>query len=123
MIPDTTGGNGRLVSKSLEEQVGGSHYKNYAIQPVEYCQKNKLNHCESAIVKYATRHQDKNGREDVLKIIHYAQIILDIEYPEDTYEQQIDQYLEEETEYDLRGANHDNATGGSDDEIPPRSKK
>lgn len=79
------GNNGYFVEKDWKKkQEGGGHYKKYAIQPAEYCQKNRLNHCESAIVKYATRHQDKNGREDILKIIHYAEMILAMEYNEDT---------------------------------------
>lgn len=72
-------------ASSLETQVGGSHYKNMAIQPLEYCQKNMLNHCESSIIKYASRHGNKNGAEDVRKIIHYAKCLLEIEYGE-TYE-------------------------------------
>jgi hypothetical protein len=65
---------------ALNKQIKGSHYKEYAIQPVEYCQRNKLNTCEANIVKYATRHQDKGGADDVRKIIHYAQLLLELEY-------------------------------------------
>lgn len=67
-------------ANALDEQIGGQHYKKYAIQPVEYCQKNKLNSLESNIIKYATRHQDKNGREDIEKIIHCAKLILQFDY-------------------------------------------
>jgi len=63
-----------------DKQIGGQHYKSYAIQPVEFCQKNNLNAIESAIIKYAVRHRDKNGREDVEKIIHYAELLLELEY-------------------------------------------
>lgn len=65
---------------ALDKQVKGSHYKEYKIQPVEYCQKNRLNMLESNIVKYATRHQDKGGADDVLKIIHCAELLLELEY-------------------------------------------
>lgn len=67
----------------LDTQVGGAHYKSMVIQPVEFCQKNQLNHCESSIVKYACRHKSKGGAEDIKKIIHYAQLILQLEYPEE----------------------------------------
>lgn len=67
-------------STALDEQIGGQHYKKYAIQPVEFCQKNGLNAIESSIVKYAVRHRDKGGREDVEKIIHYAKLLLQLEY-------------------------------------------
>jgi len=65
---------------ALEKQVSGSHYKNYDVQPVEFCQKNKLNYCESAVIKYVCRHKDKNGKEDILKAIHYLELLLEIEY-------------------------------------------
>lgn len=70
------------VPSPLDVQVGGGHYKDFPIQPVEYCQKNQLNTCESNIVKYATRHKGKGGAEDIRKIIHYAQLILAIDYGE-----------------------------------------
>lgn len=66
---------------ALRSQVGGSHYKDMPIQPVEFCQKNRLNYCESNVVKYVCRHRSKNGRQDIEKAIHYLQLLLDIEYP------------------------------------------
>lgn len=69
-----------LVEESaLSTQIDGSHYKDYVIQPAEYCQKNKLNHCESSIVKYITRWQDKGGIKDLEKIKHYVDLIIEIE--------------------------------------------
>jgi hypothetical protein len=66
--------------KASDDQVGGNHYKTMAIQPAEYCQRNKLNWCESNIIKYASRHASKNGAEDVRKIIHYAKLLLEWDY-------------------------------------------
>jgi hypothetical protein len=71
------------MSNALDRQEGGDHYKKYAIQPIEYVQKNQLNALESFIIKYATRHRDKNGAEDIRKIIHCAELLLAIEYGED----------------------------------------
>ena len=68
-------------SKAADTQVGGSHYKGLAIQPAEYCQRNRLPYCEANVVKYVTRHREKNGREDIEKAIHYLQLLLEIEYP------------------------------------------
>lgn len=62
-------------------QVGGSHYKDLAIQPVEFCQRNGLGYCESSVVKYVCRHRRKNGRQDIEKAIHFLQLLLEIEYP------------------------------------------
>jgi hypothetical protein len=66
-----------------ETQVGGGHYKSFAIQPTEYIVKNRLDWCEGNIVKYISRHRGKGGAEDVRKAIHYAQLLLKLEYGED----------------------------------------
>ena len=66
--------------KPLDRQVGGSHYKNLEIQPIEYIVKNNLSYCEANIVKYITRHHLKGGAEDIQKVIHYAELLLELEY-------------------------------------------
>ena len=71
------------ISNPLNEQFGGNHYKEFIIQPVEYCMKNKLDHCQSNIVKYATRFRLKGGLEDLRKIIHYTQLLAYFEYGEE----------------------------------------
>lgn len=67
---------------ALQTQEGGGHYKNLAIQPVEYIFHNKLEYLEGNVVKYVTRHKDKNGAEDIRKAIHYCQLILEMQYGE-----------------------------------------
>ena len=62
---------------ALDKQVGGNHYKNLRFQPIEYITKNELGFCEGNIVKYVTRWKVKGGREDLEKVIHYAQLLLD----------------------------------------------
>ncbi len=66
--------------KASDQQVGGNHYKDMAIQPHYFCHVNDLGSMESNIVKYACRHHQKGGRKDVEKIIHYAQLLLEWEY-------------------------------------------
>lgn len=66
-----------LASK---EQVGGNHYKELVIQPAEYCQKNNLNFCESSVIKYVTRHRNKNGIQDIKKAIHFLNLLIEYEY-------------------------------------------
>ena len=66
--------------KASEKQIGGSHYKDCAIQPVDYIVENKLDFLEGNIVKYITRHKTKNGIEDIRKVIHYAELILEKKY-------------------------------------------
>lgn len=68
------------AAAALATQIGGAHYKDRPIQPVEYNQVNKLGFIEGNIVKYATRHQHKGKAEDVRKIIHYAKLLLQLEY-------------------------------------------
>lgn len=67
---------------ALNEQAGGNHYKDLAIQPVEYIYKNQLPYLEGNVVKYVTRHKSKNGAEDIRKAIHYCQLVLELEYGE-----------------------------------------
>jgi len=63
---------------ALDIQVGGGHYKSRAMQPIEYCQKNQLNACETSIIKYATRWRDKGGVEDLRKSRHYVQLLREL---------------------------------------------
>ena len=66
--------------KPSEKQIGGSHYKDCVIQPVDYIVKNNLDFLEGNVVKYITRHKEKDGPEDIKKVIHYAQLILELKY-------------------------------------------
>jgi hypothetical protein len=69
--------------RASTKQIGGEHYKDCKIQPVEYIHKNKLDYFEGNVVKYITRHRKKGeGRKDIEKVIHYAQLILELDYGE-----------------------------------------
>ena len=59
----------------LDRQVGGNHYKELKIQPIEYIMANNISWCMANVIKYATRY-DKKGQAvaDLDKIIHYASI-------------------------------------------------
>lgn len=61
---------------ALYNQVGGNHYKDLAIQPVEYIMANNIPYVEGNIIKYITRWKQKGGVEDIKKVIHYAEILL-----------------------------------------------
>lgn len=63
-----------------KRQVGGSHYARFDIQPSEFIQRNGIDWLSANIIKYACRHREKNGAEDVRKIIHYAELLLEWEY-------------------------------------------
>lgn len=68
------------MTDPLHTQVGGNHYKKCGIQPVEYMVANDLGYCEGAIVKYITRYQDKGGIEDLEKIKHFVDLIIELKY-------------------------------------------
>lgn len=61
---------------AMTKQVGGTHYKDMAIQPVEFIIANDLGFCEGNIIKYTCRYKQKNGVEDLRKVIHYAEMLI-----------------------------------------------
>ncbi len=67
---------------ALDVQVGGGHYKDLAIQPVEFIHKNGIGYCEGAAIKYLTRHREKGGRQDLEKAKHYIDLLIEMEYGE-----------------------------------------
>jgi hypothetical protein len=71
---------GRKADSPLNSQVGGRHYNQYSIQPIEYAMANKMNYCQANAVKYVTRYKDKNGLEDLRKAIHNIEILIEMEY-------------------------------------------
>ena len=55
-------------------QVGGSHYKNFHIQPYEFISKNNLSFFQGCVVKYVCRYLKKDKIKDLEKIIHYCEL-------------------------------------------------
>ncbi len=64
---------------ALDEQVGGEHYKNLAIQPVEYIHTNGIGYVEGCVIKYVTRWRSKGGLNDLLKARHYLDVLIELE--------------------------------------------
>ena len=77
-----TGHYGSDEEITKREQIGGNHYNNKKIQPIDYIIENNLPYCEGNVVKYVTRHKEKNGAEDIKKAIHYLRFILAADYGE-----------------------------------------
>lgn len=67
----------------LTVQQSGNHYKNGEIQPIEYSERNNLSMCQGNIVKYISRHKEKNGVDDLAKVVHYALLEALFVYGED----------------------------------------
>ena len=57
-----------------DKQIGGSHYKKFKIQPYEFISHNDLSFFQGNVIKYVVRYKDKNGIEDLKKIIHYCEL-------------------------------------------------
>lgn len=66
------------MSSVLETQVGGSHYKNMTMQPVEFAVKANLSFIQGSIVKYVSRYKSKNGKQDIDKAIHFAKLAIEL---------------------------------------------
>ncbi len=64
---------------ALNEQPGGTHYKQMAIQPVQYIHANGLGYCEGNVIKYVSRWREKNGLQDLLKARHYIDLLIELE--------------------------------------------
>jgi hypothetical protein len=60
-------------------QVGGNHYKDMAIQPVEYIHRNGIGFVEGAVIKYVSRWRAKNGVEDLKKAKHMLELLIEME--------------------------------------------
>jgi len=70
-----------MTSKVYDKQIGGSHYKDMAMQPSEFINKNKLQFAEGNAIKYICRHAHKGEVEDLEKAKHYIDMIIERDYP------------------------------------------
>lgn len=65
---------------ALDVQIGGNHYKKYAYQPIEFAVDANLSYIHGAIIKYIVRYEDKNGVEDIKKVIHYCELAIELKH-------------------------------------------
>ena len=68
----------RSTERATQRQIGGKHYKDFKIQPIEFITKNKLSFIQGNIIKYVCRFDKKNGNEDIDKAIHYCELLKEI---------------------------------------------
>ena len=73
-----------MTSKVWDKQHGGSHYQKYKIQPSKFVVENELLYPEGCAIKYIIRHRDKGKKQDLLKAIHFIEMIIERDYLEDT---------------------------------------
>lgn len=62
------------MTDALQNQVGGLHYRNKAIQPIEIWMANEYDGCIGNSIKYVTRHPEKAGRIDLEKAAHFCEL-------------------------------------------------
>lgn len=67
------------MTDALSKQVGGGHYKSCAIQPIEYIHANGLGFIEGSVVKYITRWRQKGGIQDLEKVKHFVDLLIQME--------------------------------------------
>lgn len=67
---------------ALSVQIGGDHYKDCKIQPVEFIEANGLGFLEGCCVKRLARHDKPTGKgkQDIEKAIHELQLLLQLRY-------------------------------------------
>ena len=71
-----------MTNKAFFKQVGGQHYRSMRIQPSVFINENKLLFAEGNAIKYICRHSLKGKKQDILKAIHYLEMIIERDYNE-----------------------------------------
>lgn len=69
----------RKKQTALTKQVGGAHYKDMVIQPVEFIYMNDIGFFEGNVIKYVSRWRDKGGIADLEKAKHYIDLLIELE--------------------------------------------
>jgi hypothetical protein len=64
---------------ALQQQINGAHYKELAIQPVEFIHANGIGYMEGNVIKYVTRWRSKGGIADLEKAKHYIELLIELE--------------------------------------------
>ena len=66
-----------MSEKALDKQIGGNHYKDSKIQPIEYILENNIGYVEGNVIKYVSRWKQKNGIQDLKKARHYLDLLIE----------------------------------------------
>jgi len=63
--------------KAIDMQVGGEHYMNMALQPIEFILHNDMGYIEGRVVEYMARWKAKGGIVDLHKSRHLLDIAIE----------------------------------------------
>lgn len=66
-----------MKTSNNTNQVGGNHYQ-FEIEPVHLMVKYNLNWFQGEILKYVSRHTNKNGKQDLEKALHICDMAIDL---------------------------------------------
>lgn len=64
---------------ALQTQVGGAHYTDMKIQPIEYILANSIPFPEGNVIKYVSRWRAKGGVKDLEKAKHHLELLIEHE--------------------------------------------
>lgn len=64
---------------ALTTQCGGDHYREMAIQPIEFIHANSIPFAEGCVIKYVARWRAKNGIADLEKARHFLDLLIELE--------------------------------------------
>jgi hypothetical protein len=72
---------GRIPMSALDEQIGGNHYKNFEIQPIEFIMKNRLSFLQGSVIKRICRYNTPTGGgfKDLEKIKHEIDLLIELD--------------------------------------------
>ena len=78
---------------ALDIEIGGKHYIKYRYQPIQLITMLDLDFPQGNIVKYVSRYDDKNGKEDLKKAVHYTQYMDELSQrePMDYFDKRLEQ--------------------------------
>lgn len=67
------------MDSALKKQCGGNHYRQMAIQPIEFIHANGIPFAEGNVIKYVSRWRAKNGIADLEKARHFIDLLIELE--------------------------------------------
>lgn len=82
-----------MKDETLEKQVGGSHYKNMPMQPMEVNIRNRTPWGEGEICKWVARWESKNGVQDLEKAAHVLQALIEYAHSDEYKARKAEQEL------------------------------
>lgn len=66
------------MSDALKTEVGGNHYQQFAMQPIELIAAMHWDFFQGNIFKYCLRAKYKNGQQDIDKAVHYCELAMEL---------------------------------------------